>query len=65
MLRTPDLYGFFTATIHPLKRLSASFSGTYTGSMLVGRAGIENGLGIREPVALNTPRFFVKLESSV
>ena len=26
--------------------------------MLVGRAGIENGLGIREPVALNTPEFF-------
>lgn len=58
MLRTPDLYGYFTATIHPLKRLSASFSGTYTGSVLVGRAGIENGPGIREPVALNTPEFF-------
>ena len=58
MLRTPDLYGYFTATIHPLKRLSASFFGTYTGSMLVGRAGIENGPGIREPVALNTPEFF-------
>ena len=24
----------------------------------MGRAGIENGLGIREPVALNTPEFF-------
>ena len=58
MLRTPDLYGYFTAIIHPLKRLSASFFGTYTGSMLVGRAGIENGPGIREPVALNTPEFF-------
>ena len=58
MLRTPDFYGYFTATVNPLKRLSASLSGTYTGSMLVGRAGIDKGPGVREPVALNTPEFF-------
>lgn len=58
MLRTPDFYGYFTATVNPLKRLSASLSGTYTGSMLVGRAGIDKGPGVREPVALYTPEFF-------
>ena len=35
MFRTPDLYGYFTSTFTPLKPLSISLTGTYTGSMLV------------------------------
>nr|AMJ33062.1 TonB dependent receptor [uncultured bacterium] len=35
MFRTPDTYGYFTATLTPIKRFTASLSGTYTGSMLV------------------------------
>lgn len=35
MFRSPDVYGYFTSTFTPVKRLSASLTGTYTGSMLV------------------------------
>jgi len=35
MMRTPNVYGYFVATITPVKALSSTFSGTYTGSMLV------------------------------
>lgn len=35
MMRTPDVYGFFVATITPMDALSSSFSGNFTGSMLV------------------------------
>ena len=35
MFRSPDTYGYFTSTFTPVKRLSASLTGTYTGSMLV------------------------------
>ncbi len=35
MMRTPDVYGFFVATLTPAKRFNTSLSGTYTGSMLV------------------------------
>lgn len=55
MMRTPNSYGYFTATITPLKRLNASFSGNYTGSMLVGH---NAGSGVEQPVAVNTPDFF-------
>lgn len=55
MMRTPDTYGYFTATFNPLKHLSAAFSGTYTGNMLVGHAA---GSGVDEPVAVTTPSFF-------
>lgn len=57
MLRTPNLYGYFTASLNPVKQLSVSLSGTYTGRMLVGRAGIDKGPGIRKPEAINTPSF--------
>jgi outer membrane receptor for ferrienterochelin and colicins len=55
MLRTPNLYGYLMATTNLTKQLSISFSGTYTGSMLVGHAA---GSGVNEPVAVNTPHFF-------
>lgn len=35
MFRTPNTYGYFTSTVTPVKRFTASLSGTYTGSMLV------------------------------
>ena len=54
MMRTPNTYGYFTATFNPLKRLTASLSGNYTGSMLVGH---NAGSGTEVPVAVNTPDF--------
>ena len=54
MFRTPDTYGYFTATLTPLKRFTASLSGTYTGSMLVQHlAGY-----IPLDQAIETPDFF-------
>ena len=35
MFRTPDVYGYFTSTFTPVKRLAVSLTGTYTGTMLV------------------------------
>ncbi|HHT30264.1 MAG: TonB-dependent receptor [Petrimonas mucosa] len=35
MFRTPDLYGYFTATCTPTTAFTLSFSGIYTGPMLV------------------------------
>lgn len=35
MMRTPDVYGYFVATVTPVKRFSTSLSGNYTGRMLV------------------------------
>ena len=35
MMRTPNVYGYFVATITPFKNLNSSFSGNYTGNMLV------------------------------
>lgn len=54
MFRTPDTYGYFTSTLTPVKRFTASLSGTYTGSMLVQHlAGYIN-----QDVAVKTPDFF-------
>lgn len=54
MMRTPNTYGYFTASFTPVKRLTASVTGNYTGSMLVGHSA---GSGVEEPVAVNTPKF--------
>lgn len=54
MFRTPNTYGYFTATLTPLKHFTTSLSGTYTGSMLVQHlAGY-----IPMDKAVNTPDFF-------
>ncbi len=54
MFRSPDTYGYFTATYAPWKRFSVALSGTYTGSMLVQHmAGY-----IPEDVAVDTRNFF-------
>lgn len=54
MMRTPNTYGYFTASFTPVKRFTASVTGNYTGSMLVGHSA---GSGVDNPVALNTPKF--------
>lgn len=54
MMRTPNTYGYFTASFTPVKRFTASVTGNYTGSMLVGHSA---GSGVEEPVAVNTPKF--------
>lgn len=54
MFRTPNTYGYFTATLTPLEHFTASLSGTYTGSMLVQHlAGY-----IPMDKAVTTPDFF-------
>lgn len=35
MFRTPDLYGYCTASYNPMKQLTLALTGTYTGPMLV------------------------------
>ena len=54
MLRTPDLYGYFTAKLIPMKRFEAAISGTYTGSMLVLHAAGY----IEKDINVTTPDFF-------
>lgn len=54
MLRTPDVYGYFTAMVNPVHDFSIALTGTYTGSMLVPHfAGY-----IQENVTELTPDFF-------
>lgn len=54
MMRSPNKYGYFTATFTPVKRFTASITGNYTGSMLIGHAA---GSGVEEPKAVDTPDF--------
>ena len=54
IFRTPDWYGYFTATYTPVKPLNIALSGTYTDSMLVQHmAGY-----IAKDVAVTAPDFF-------
>lgn len=55
MFRTPNIYGYFTANFNPVKKLTMSFSGTYTGNMLVQHS---EGSGTNIDVAVETPKFF-------
>lgn len=55
MFRTPDTYGYFTATYNPVKPFQIALSGTYSGSMLVQHLA---GSGTPVDVAVDTPRFF-------
>jgi len=54
MFRSPNTYGYFTATYTPVKPLTIALSGTYTGSMLVQHL---EGV-ISQDIAVNTPDFF-------
>lgn len=54
IFRTPDVYGYFTASVNPLKKMTVALSGTYTGKMLVPHmAGV-----IPADIAVTTPDFF-------
>ena len=54
MFRTPDFYGYFTANFTPIKNLTASLSGTYTGHM-----NIQHMAGyIEKDVVVESPNFF-------
>ena len=55
MFRTPDVYGYFTATTTPLERFDISLTGTYTGPMLVQHMA---GSGTAKDVAVRTHGFF-------
>lgn len=40
MFRSPDQYGYLTASYNPLKELTIALSGTYTGTMLLKHYGV-------------------------
>lgn len=54
MFRAPDTYGYFMATLQPFNGFSASLTGDYTGSMLVGH---NKGSGTTVPVVTETQKF--------
>lgn len=56
MMRTPNTYGYFTATYTPVKPLSIALSGTYTGSMLIPHEPVPGFLD--KPITVNTEDFF-------
>lgn len=56
ILRTPDVYGYFTATYTPVKPLSMALNGNYTGRMYVPHLMSEvNGTA---DVLVKSPTFF-------
>ncbi|MFI3315656.1 MAG: TonB-dependent receptor [Rikenellaceae bacterium] len=55
MFRSPDLYGYLTASYNINKDLILSASGTYTGTMLVQHC---EGSGSDSDIAVYTPDFF-------
>lgn len=56
MMRTPNTYGYFTATYLPIKPLSIALSGTYTGSMLIPHEVVPGYL--EKPITVNTRDFW-------
>lgn len=57
-LRTPEAYGYYTLTLTPGNRFSASLSGVYTGSMLVPHYGLAGDAGTPEQdVLFQSPDF--------
>lgn len=62
MMRTPNVYAYFVTTYKPMKPLSISLSGNYTGSMLVphevgsGTPGVHHFSEVN--VTEKTPSFF-------
>lgn len=57
-LRSPDSYGYFTATLSPGNRFSTSLSGIYTGTMLVPHYGLEGDQGTPEQdILFESPAF--------
>jgi len=64
ILRTPRLYGYFTATYSPVHALTIAASGTYTGNMYVPHLWSEvlgadaNGVLVKEDELVRTAPFF-------
>ena len=56
ILRTPNTYGYFTATYTPTKPLSISMNGNYTGEMLVPHL-LSDVNGTADQL-INSPSFF-------
>lgn len=55
MFRTPNTYGYLTASLDPFRGFTAALSGTYTGTMLVQHLA---GSGTEIDKAVMTPSFF-------
>jgi outer membrane receptor for ferrienterochelin and colicins len=55
ILRTPNSYGYFVTTISPVKNLSFSLNGTYTGSMFTSHM-VDPATSFT--VVKQTPKFF-------
>lgn len=58
ILKTPDVYGYFTASITPIKPLMISFNGNYTGSMYVPHLLTEVYDKNETDVLIKSPTFF-------
>lgn len=55
ILRTPDVYGYYTLNYNPLKELTVSLSGVYTGKMDIGHIIDPD---TERTVIKRTPNFF-------
>lgn len=55
MFRSPNSYGYLTATVTPVKNFNIAFTGSYTGRMLVQHFA---GSGVEKDTAVHTPCFF-------
>ncbi len=60
-LRTPEAYGYYTLTLTPGNRFSASLSGVYTGSMLVPHYGLVGDAGTPEKDELFSSPDFMEM----
>jgi len=54
MFRAPDNYGYLSASYLPVKALTVSLNGIYTGSMMVQHYGVE----VDDDQEVKTPQFF-------
>lgn len=54
MFRSPDNYGYLTCSYLPVKRLTISLNGTYTGSMYVQHFGVNAD----DDTEVKTPEFY-------
>lgn len=56
--KTPDSYGYFIATVRPIKNLSFNLSGTFTGSMNVSHASVDTEALVGDLAPLNGKSMF-------
>lgn len=60
-LRTPEAYGYYTLTLTPGNRFSASLSGVYTGTMLIPHYGLAGDAGTPDQDVLNRSPEFMEM----